>query len=222
MSLPAIVTITYPVVQNPARRFATTTIRNLLLLSLLSCAAHADMFTITFTPTIDLADGVEDTRTLHLIGSFTTDGVCTVCSGELLSHPADHGVYPPWIYETDLHGLLSFYIMQEGALWGEFGFPVNYFTDIQESAGATYDRETHTFTGWGGDDFGDYIVLNADGSYHINENGAWDEVGLFSVNAVPEPSSVLLLLPILVCVTSSLKRRYAGPRVGPLKRLNRF
>ena len=85
-------------------------IRNLLLLSLLSCAAHADMFTITFTPMIDLITGLPDTRTLHLGGSFTTDGVCTVCTGRLTSYPAGAGIIPPYVYETQLDGLLSFAI----------------------------------------------------------------------------------------------------------------
>jgi hypothetical protein len=102
----------------------------------------------------------------------------------------------------------------------QFGFPGHWF-DMLMFADAAYNRDTNVFSGSANDDYGDYIDLNADGSYHIEEDGTWDEVGLFSVNAVPEPSSVLLLLPILVCVASALKAPLCGPSGGPLKRLNR-
>jgi hypothetical protein len=169
-------------------------IKTFVLLSLLAGVASADVetFLITLTATSDIDETGNTRGPLDLGGIFTTDGSCTVCTIS-----ADQT-------SVTSNGMLSFDITDAaGDLPSglELGLPF-------EGGSATYDTITNTNT-FSGDLFtnsNEIYQLYANGTYYINEDGDVTEIGTFSVSAIPEPSTWLLLSTSLILFSFAARR----------------
>jgi hypothetical protein len=178
-------------------------LRFALLLSL-TPVAHADVFLIEFTPVTDYFLQSEETLlapnhfTSQLTGSFTTDGVCTICA----------------ISQTDgsavvSNGILGALIMNGPGLELDLNNPQLFSSEM--TGEAKFNRSTGAFS-ISGHNVGDGYGASTDGttgSYRADFTGTVIETGTFSISAapVPEPASGRLLLTILIVAIAALKRR---------------
>lgn len=156
---------------------------------------YADQFTITFQPTIDRDITGGEPRDIGLRATFHTDGACSVCTIVDFYNLHEYLV---------IDGLIDITFETARGDWLGVG-PSGFYGAPFGDAHVTYDAAQHLLYGSVAGAGPDAINLSAQGKYALLFAGVQQQSGLFTINPapssqVPEPSTGLLLLPILVFI----------------------